>query len=149
MADDKKRLIRVRSEKGTTFTRYGYGTKKQLSPSWRRPRGMHNKKRRQIKAKGPRPRPGYGSPLAVRYMHPSGFTEVRVFNPDELACLDPACQAIRIAGSVGGRKRAVIQEKAREAGIKILNLREARQVPEEAAPAEAPASAEEEVTGDE
>ena len=143
MAEEKKRLIRVRAEKGTTFTRYGFGTKKQLSASWRRPRGMHNKKRRQIKAKGPGPKPGYGSPLAVRYMHPSGFAEVRVFSPDEIECLDPKTQEVRIAGSVGGKKRAVIQEKAREAGLKILNLREVQPVVEE------PVSTEEEVKKDE
>jgi large subunit ribosomal protein L32e len=133
MTDEKKRLIRVRSEKGTIFTRYGFGTKAQLSASWRRPRGMHNKKRRHIKAKGPSPRPGYGSPVAVRCMHPSGFMEVRVFSPEDLECLDPVTQAVRIAGSVGGRKRALIQERAREAGLKILNLKEIAQAAEEAA----------------
>lgn len=139
MADEKKRLIRVRTEKGTKFTRYCYGTKKQLSASWRRPRGMHNKKRRQVKAKGPLPQPGYGSPIAVKYMHPSGFSEVRVFTPDEVSCLDPAVHAVRIAASVGGKKRAIIMEKAKEAGLKVLNIRvekPAAPVEEEAKPAE-------------
>lgn len=145
MADEKKRLIRVRTEKGTKFTRYGYGTKKQLSNSWRRPRGMHNKKRRQVKAKGPRPRPGYGSPIAVRYMHPSGFSEVRVFTPEEIACLDPAVHAVRIAASVGGKKRAVIEEKAAEAGLRILNIRVKKPevAAEEPEPAETESAAEE------
>jgi large subunit ribosomal protein L32e len=143
MADEKRRLIRVRAEKGTTFLRYGYGTKKQLSASWRRPRGMHNKMRRQIKAKGPRPKPGYGSPIAVRCMHPSGYLEIRVFSSEEIACLDPKTQAVRIAAAVGNRKRAVIQEKAREAGLKVLNLKETVPVVEE------PEVSEEEVKEDE
>lgn len=124
MADEKKRLIQVRSEKGASFKRDGAGKKKQLSESWRRPRGLHSKKRRQKKAKGPLPTPGYGSPVAVRGMHPSGYYEVRVFSPKELEGLDPAENAIRIGASVGKRKRREIQELALSSGLKVLNPRE-------------------------
>jgi large subunit ribosomal protein L32e len=72
MADEKKRLIQVRSEKSARFKRDGAGKKKQLSDSWRMPRGLHSKKRIQKKAKGPLPTPGFGSPVAVRGVHPSG-----------------------------------------------------------------------------
>ena len=124
MADEKKRLIQVRSEKAARFKRDGAGKKKQLSESWRRPRGLHSKKRRQKKAKGPLPTPGYGSPVAVRGMHPSGYREVRVFTPAELEGLNPAEIAIRIGASVGNKKRQVIQEQALSAGLKVLNPRE-------------------------
>jgi large subunit ribosomal protein L32e len=124
MADEKKRLIQVRSEKGARFKRDGAGKKKQLSESWRMPRGLHSKKRRQKKAKGPLPTPGYGSPVAIRGMHPSGYREVRVFSQKDLAGLDPAESAIRIGAAVGNRKRREIQEHALSAGLKILNPRE-------------------------
>ena len=124
MADEKKRLIQVRSEKAARFKRDGAGKKKQLSESWRRPRGLHSKKRRQKKAKGPLPTPGYGSPVAVRGMHPSGYREVRIFTPKELEGLDPAADAIRIGASVGNRKRREIQDQALSAGLKVLNPRE-------------------------
>lgn len=124
MADEKKRLIRVRTEKDADFRRDGGGKKKKLTKTWRRPRGLHNKQRIQKKAKGPHPKPGYGSPLAVRGMHPSGFRETLVFNSAQLEDLDPDQDAIRIGGSVGARKRAVIQEKAVSAGLKILNPKE-------------------------
>jgi large subunit ribosomal protein L32e len=124
MADEKKRLIQVRSEKSARFKRDGAGKKKQLSDSWRMPRGLHSKKRIQKKAKGPLPTPGFGSPVAVRGMHPSGYREVRIFTVAELEGLDPSADAVRIGASVGNRKRLVIQNQAIATGLKILNPRD-------------------------
>ncbi|MCU0632840.1 MAG: 50S ribosomal protein L32e [Methanolinea sp.] len=121
MADDTIRLIRVRAQKSARFRRDGAGKKEQLADTWRRPRGLHNKQRIQKKAKGPLPTPGYGSPVDVRGMHPSGYRDVLVHTPDELAGLDPTLDAVRIGASVGARKRGVIQEKALSAGLKVLN----------------------------
>lgn len=132
MADEKKRLIQVRSDKSATFKRDGAGKKKQLSESWRKPRGLHSKKRRQKKAKGPLPKPGYGSPVAVRGLHPSGFREVRVFTAVELEGLNPSEDAVRIGATVGNKKRLVIQERAVAAGLKILNPRDIRTAGQEA-----------------
>ena len=123
MTTETKRLIRVRTEKGAVFKRDGFGKKKQLSDSWRKRRGQHNKQREQKKAKGALPKPGYGSPVAVRGMHPSGFFEVLVFTESDLENLNVKTQAIRISAGVGGRKRKALQEKATEAGFKILNAR--------------------------
>lgn len=126
MADEKKRLIQVRSDKSATFKRDGAGKKKQLSESWRKPRGLHSKKRRQKKAKGPLPKPGYGSPVAVRGLHPSGFREIRVFTAVELEGLNPSEDAVRIGATVGNKKRLVIQERAVVAGLRVLNPRDIR-----------------------
>ena len=73
MVEEKKRLIRARIAKKAKFRRDGFGKKPQIADSWRKPRGLHNKQRRQKKAKGALPTPGYGSPVAVRGMHPSGY----------------------------------------------------------------------------
>ena len=123
MTTEIKRLIRVRTEKGAEFKRDGFGKKKQLSDSWRKPRGQHNKQREQKKAKGALPKPGFGSPLAVRGMHPSGFFEVLAFTLKDLEGLDPATQAVRISATVGTRKRITLQEKAISSGLKVLNAR--------------------------
>jgi len=123
MATEVKRLIRVRVEKGASFKRDGYGKKRQLSDSWRKPRGQHNKQREQKKAKGAHPKPGFGSPVAVRGMHPSGFFEVLVSSAKELEGLDPKTQAVRIAATVGDRKRVALQDAALAAGLKVLNAR--------------------------
>ncbi len=123
MTTEVKRLIRVRTDKGASFKRDGYGKKRQLSDSWRKPRGQHNKQREQKKAKGALPKPGFGSPIAVRGMHPSGFFEVLVTSLKDLEGLDPKTQAVRLGGTVGTRKRAIIQEQAVSAGLKVLNAR--------------------------
>ena len=123
MATEVKRLIRVRVEKGAVFKRDGFGKKRQLSDSWRKPRGQHNKQREQKKAKGALPKPGFGSPIAVRGMHPSGFFEVLVSSIKELEGLDPKTQAVRISATVGNRKRVALQDAAIAAGLKVLNAR--------------------------
>ena len=126
MTTEVKRLIRVRTDKGARFKRDGYGKKRQLSDSWRKPRGQHNKQREQKKAKGALPKPGFGSPVAVRGMHPSGFFEVLVTSLKDLEGLDPKTQAVRLGATVGTRKRTIIQEQAVSAGLKVLNARVVR-----------------------
>jgi large subunit ribosomal protein L32e len=123
MTTEVKRLIQVRTDKGASFKRDGFGKKRQLSDSWRKPRGQHNKQREQKKAKGALPKPGFGSPVAVRGMHPSGFFEVLVTSLKDLEGLDPKTQAVRLGGTVGTRKRIIIQEQAVSAGLKVLNAR--------------------------
>ena len=123
MTTEIKRLIQVRTDKGAIFKRDGYGKKRQLSDSWRKPRGQHNKQREQRKAKGALPKPGFGSPIAVRGMHPSGFFEALISSAKELDGIDPKTHAIRIGATVGNRARVGLQEKVLAAGFKVLNVR--------------------------
>lgn len=125
MADEKMRLIRARNGKRADFKRQCLSQKKKLDDVWRRPRGLQSKKRMQKRAKGPLPRPGYGSPLAVRGFHPSGYEEVLVFSPADLEGLNPETQAVRVGRTVGNRKREIIQDKALELGLKVFNLKDA------------------------
>jgi len=105
------------------FERYEWRKKKALSKSWRKPRGRDNKVREHIAAKGPRVQVGYRRKKEERGLHPSGRREVLVFNPDDLAQVGAAVEeiAVRIASSVGRRKREVIEEEAANLGIKVLN----------------------------
>ncbi|MDD1665961.1 MAG: 50S ribosomal protein L32e [Methanomicrobiales archaeon] len=137
MADEKMRLIRIRNGNRARFQRRGIHEKKRLAAVWRKPKGRHNKLRRQIKAKGPLPRPGYGSPAAVRGLHPSGLSDILVANEAMLAGLDPEVHAVRIAAGVGMKKKMEIQKKAMDAGLRVLNPRPVP-VPEEE-PSEEPA----------
>ena len=68
-------------------------------------------------------RVGYGKVASVRDFHPSGFQEVLVHRPEDLDDIDPAVQAARVGGTVGGRKRVLIHERADELGIRVLNRR--------------------------
>lgn len=123
MDTQRTRLLAQRARARMRFVRRGVHDKKKLSSSWRMPKGQHNKMRRQLKAKGALPTPGFGSPALVRGLHPSGYREVLVHNEKLLEGLNPASEAIRIGGTVGMRKRESIQKKALELGLKVLNPR--------------------------
>ncbi len=103
---------------------------KRLKETWRRPRGLDNKVRRKVKGWPPAPSSGYRGPKESRGLHPSGFREVRVFNVDDLYGVDPDLEAVRIAHTVGGRKRIEIVNRAKEMGIHILNPREFKELEE-------------------
>ena len=60
----------------------------------------------------------------MRGLHPSGFEEVRVNNPKEVDDVNPKTQAIRIARTVGDKKREIIVNKADELGIRVFNRRD-------------------------
>lgn len=123
-----KRLLKVRrrqKERKPEFRRYCWNKKLRLrNKSWRRPRGLHSKLRRRYGGKKSGRivvNAGFGSPRAVRGLHPSGYEEVLVYNPAELEKIDKERQAARIASCVGMKKRLAIEDKAKELGIKVLN----------------------------
>lgn len=77
--------------------------------------------RRKISGLPPLVSVGYGSPKSTRGLHPSGYKEVIIYNPNQLEELNPETEAIRIASTVGERKRLAIIEKAEKLGLKVLN----------------------------
>lgn len=95
----------------------------RFSLSWRKPRGLDNKIRRKIKGWPPGPSVGYKGPKIARGLHPSGYREVMVYNTELLSTIDPNTQALRIAHTVGKRKRAMIIAEAKELNLKILNVK--------------------------
>jgi large subunit ribosomal protein L32e len=95
----------------------------RFSLSWRKPRGLDNKIRRKIKGWPPGPSVGYKGPKIARGLHPSGYREVMVYNTALLSTIDPNTQALRIAHTVGKRKRAMIIAEAKKLNLKILNVK--------------------------
>ena len=84
---------------------------------------MHSSQRLNRKYRSPMARVGYGKIASVRTLHPSGFREVLVHRPEDLDGIDTTVQAARVGGTVGGRKRALIHERADELGSRVLNRR--------------------------
>jgi large subunit ribosomal protein L32e len=103
------------------FKRWLSQSLKRIKPSWRKPRGMRSKIRMRKKGKFKMPSVGYGAPRHLRFLHPSGFKEVLVSSLKDLEKVDPKTEAIKIAHTVGKKKRQEILKRAEELKIKILN----------------------------
>lgn len=131
MALKKKRLPK--------FLRPNYGriSRSRIGISWRRPRGIDNKKRIGVAKMGCSPTIGYGQSADVKGRHPSGVYEVYIENLKQMEKFDaktalagpegksPAQSgtefAVRIAGGVGKRLKAKIIAAAKAKGLRVLN----------------------------
>lgn len=119
-----KELLELRkriSDSRPKFIRQESWRYDRLAENWRRPKGIDNKMRLQVSGVPPLVKIGYRGPKAARCLHPSGYTDNLIFNPNELQRLDPKKDAARISHTVGTRKRIIILEKAKNMGIKVLN----------------------------
>jgi large subunit ribosomal protein L32e len=123
----KKRALALRKRlksKKPKFRRQESWRYKRVSEVWRKPDGIDSKMRKKKKGWPKSVEVGYRSPRAARGLHPSGYAEVLIRTVDDVDEVNPKTQAIRIAHTVGARKRIEITARAREKGIHVLNPRE-------------------------
>jgi len=113
--------IRKAREGKPEFVRQESWRYKRVKPAWRRPRGIDSKMRIGKKGWPASPNTGYRTPKALRGLHPSGMAEVLVYRVEDLKGLNPEIHAVRIAGSVGRRKKLEIFREAAQLGLKVLN----------------------------
>src|SRR5512136_2594226 len=87
----KKALkIRKRIKKGKPkFVRPESWRYVRLKENWRNPKGLDHKVRLMYKGWPPAAGSGYGGPKKSRGLHPSGYTEVLVYNVEQLSQIDP------------------------------------------------------------
>lgn len=110
----------MQKKKKPRFNVSNLGFFKSVKKRWRKPRGTHNKKRMRFKWTGASPRVGYRNPKEVRGLHSSGRKEVLVSNSAELQGLKDVL--VRIAATVGARKRKLIADKAKTMNLRIVNM---------------------------
>ena len=125
--DATKAALETRSaqkKKTPSFRRQEWFRYKRLSRTgWKKPRGDDSSQRKNRKYRSALVRVGHGKIATARGLHPSGFEEVLVNKSDDLEGLDPETQAVRIAKTVGNRKRSAIHDRADDLGLRVLNRR--------------------------
>ncbi|MFG1519066.1 MAG: 50S ribosomal protein L32e [Thermoplasmataceae archaeon] len=124
MSSKDRMLLRYKTERArrrVEFRRQEWFRYKRLGESWRKPRGKHSKQREQQARRPPIVDAGYRGPASVRGLHPSGYREILVHTTAELDSVDRTRFAVRIGSSVGSRKREMIENRADELKIKVLN----------------------------
>ena len=121
---------RVKSKK-PDFKRQESWRYKRVGKSWRRPRGLDSKMRKRVKGWPKSVAVGYRGPKEARGLHPSGYVEVLVRNVDDISGVDPETQAVRIAHTVGERKKVEILARAGDMGIYVLNPKRVAEAKEE------------------
>ena len=122
MIDGK--LLRERKKKKLKkpkFRRQESWRYKRVKKSWRRPSGIDSRMRQKKKGLPKSVNVGYKGPRETRNLHPLGYKEVLVHNLNELGMINPDEEIVRIAHTVGARKRSQIIDNAENLGIYVLN----------------------------
>ncbi len=111
---------------------------KRVKESWRRPRGVTSRMRKEKNGWPPKVKVGYGTAASTRGLHPRGLIERLVRNESDLEGLKPKTHIARLSRQLGEKRRLILLERIRSLNIHVANpgKEEARPVGEEAAPAD-------------
>jgi large subunit ribosomal protein L32e len=116
----KRTIVKKRTKK---FVRHQSDLFKRVKPSWRKPKGIDGRVRRQFKGSLPLPSVGYGSNKETRNIHPHGFKTVVVHNVADLEMLmmHNRSYAATVGKAVSSRVRREILERAEQLAIRVTN----------------------------
>lgn len=116
-------VIKEANQKRLHFKRHHSYRYKRVGESWRYPRGIDNRFRKQFSGMPALPGKVYKKPAIIRHMLPNGLREVIVRNVNDLEALTSVNRryCATIDHSVGARKRVEIVNQAKLLGIHVTN----------------------------
>ncbi len=123
----KEKLLKLRKQlkaKKPDFIREDYQKRACIPLPWRRPRGLHSKMRHRFAGHRALVHPSYGSPAAVRGLHPSGFEPILIHTLNELSKLDAKTQGAILGSTLGLPRRMALLTQAKQLGVRVLNVKD-------------------------
>lgn len=117
---EKKNIAKAKKPK---FVRKD-SNKKRFKNKWRKPRGLHNKRRLKKAGHQKNPSIGYKSPVKVRYLHKSGVSLWKVNNFKDLEDFKNEDQAAIISSKIGMKLKIKILEECQKKKIKVFNVKD-------------------------
>lgn len=119
----KIKKVKKRSKKFTRFEYEDYPNK--LKPSWRRPRGIDCRVRRQYRGTKPMVKIGYGTNKKHRNVLPNGFKKLLIRNHADLEILlmNNRTYCGELAHNLSAITRKKIVERASELNVKLTNAK--------------------------
>jgi len=103
------------------FIRKDAFKRKRVNQTWRKPRGLQNKKRLQKKGNARKVKPGFGTKDTDRHTTKAGLKIITITTQAQLKEVNPKTHAI-IIGKTGMNKKLQLLEAAEKAKITVTNL---------------------------
>jgi len=120
-----KRLLELRKKlnaKRPLFLHPDHQKRVEVGTRWRRPRGLHNKVRKEVWGKPARVKVGYRGPAEVRGLDKSGLVPRLVYTVAQVGRLDVKTQGA-IVGQMGARNRALVLAECQKRSVNVLNVK--------------------------
>ncbi len=90
---------------------------------WKKPRGLHNKRRLKKKGHQKNPSVGFRSPKQVRALDRKGLVPYLVRNVKDLKKLDKDSNSLVLASGIGLKKKMVILEECLKNNLQVSNVK--------------------------
>ncbi|MBT3691524.1 hypothetical protein HOG16_04765 [Candidatus Woesearchaeota archaeon] len=109
-------------KKKPTFARQD-SNKYAFKSKWRKPRGLHNKRRLNKKGHQKNPSIGYSSPKEVKYLTKEGLSRIIIFNIQDLEKVNKEKEIVVLSSKVGIKKKLQLLKEIQKKGLKVENIK--------------------------
>ena len=94
---------------------------KRVRESWRRPKGVTSRMRKEKAGWPRRAKVGYGVSSSSKGLHPRGLSQRRVEKLSDMEGLNPKSDILFLSRRLGERRRLMLLERAKELGLRVAN----------------------------